>query len=125
MSLIQCRDCGSQISDSAAACPKCGAPVPVTVGPDQIQCPFCMTPLHKNATVCTGCNAMRGYATNANGVMTSKGPVVAFGIVLPIIVALVVLPFYWPVSLAIAAFAAFGTWRVKNGPYWYKSKVPT
>lgn len=124
MSLIQCKDCGSQISDAAASCPKCGAPVPVTIDPDRIQCPFCMTPLHKGASVCTGCHAMRGYATNAYGVM-GKTALIVMGIVLPLIVALIVWQLFWPASLAIVAFAAFCAWRVKNGPYWYKSKVPT
>ena len=27
MALIQCHECGKEISDSAAACPSCGAPV--------------------------------------------------------------------------------------------------
>lgn len=26
MALIQCRECGGQISDKAPACPKCGCP---------------------------------------------------------------------------------------------------
>lgn len=30
MALFGCGECGSQISDKAAACPKCGAPVPVS-----------------------------------------------------------------------------------------------
>jgi zinc-ribbon domain len=28
MALTKCKECGSEISDKAAACPKCGAPVP-------------------------------------------------------------------------------------------------
>jgi len=31
MALIKCKECKSKISDQAAACPKCGAPVTVTV----------------------------------------------------------------------------------------------
>lgn len=30
MSLITCNDCGNQVSDSAKACPKCGAKIPRT-----------------------------------------------------------------------------------------------
>ena len=30
MALIQCGECGNQVSTSAAACPKCGAPVAST-----------------------------------------------------------------------------------------------
>ena len=29
MALIKCRNCGHNVSDRAAACPKCGAPVSV------------------------------------------------------------------------------------------------
>lgn len=28
MALIKCKECGSEVSDSAKTCPKCGAPVP-------------------------------------------------------------------------------------------------
>lgn len=27
MALIKCKECGDQVSDKAASCPKCGAPV--------------------------------------------------------------------------------------------------
>ena len=31
MALISCHECGNQVSDSARACPKCGAPVIVRI----------------------------------------------------------------------------------------------
>lgn len=33
MALVTCRECGRQVSDQAAACPGCGAPVSVVRGP--------------------------------------------------------------------------------------------
>ncbi|RVS47000.1 zinc-ribbon domain-containing protein [Citrobacter freundii] len=27
MALIKCKECGEQVSDKAASCPKCGAPI--------------------------------------------------------------------------------------------------
>jgi TM2 domain-containing membrane protein YozV len=36
MALIECSECGNQVSDKAAACPKCGAPIAgETVGKQQ------------------------------------------------------------------------------------------
>jgi zinc-ribbon domain len=32
MAMIQCRECGADISDSAATCPKCGVPAPGGTG---------------------------------------------------------------------------------------------
>lgn len=32
MALVQCRECGSQISDSAATCPQCGVSAPAGMG---------------------------------------------------------------------------------------------
>ncbi|MBP5518024.1 MAG: zinc ribbon domain-containing protein [Bacteroidales bacterium] len=35
MALINCRECGKQISDQAASCPHCGAPLKATPAPQQ------------------------------------------------------------------------------------------
>ncbi len=61
MALIKCKDCNNDISDSAASCPKCGAPVPITIGSGQEQCPHCMTVVDENATKCPSCRAVKGY----------------------------------------------------------------
>lgn len=62
MALIQCKECGKTISDKAAACPHCGAPVskenPVTcyecgqvlTSSNLDACPSCGAPLKKNVT---------------------------------------------------------------------------
>ena len=117
MGLIQCKDCGTQISDAAAACPTCGSRLPVSIGADQEQCPHCMTVMHKGASVCPGCQSVKGYATNAYGVM-GKTSVIAFGIVLPVIVIAV----YPPAAYVCVPLALFCAWRIWNGPYWYHSR---
>ena len=62
MALIQCKECGKTISDKAAACPHCGAPVskenPVTCdecgqvlpSSNLDTCPNCGAPLKKKVT---------------------------------------------------------------------------
>lgn len=39
MSIIKCKECGNEVSDKAATCPKCGAPVekPIVSAPPKIQ----------------------------------------------------------------------------------------
>lgn len=39
MALINCRECGKQISDQAASCPHCGAPLKATPAPQQNTAP--------------------------------------------------------------------------------------
>ena len=43
MALINCTECGKEISDKAAACPNCGAPISNGAG-NTNQCPKCNTP---------------------------------------------------------------------------------
>lgn len=39
MALIKCSECGSEISDQAAACPKCGLPLAKAAQPVQVHNP--------------------------------------------------------------------------------------
>ena len=58
MALVRCGECGSDVSDKAAACPKCGAPIRAAVKADTgRRCPFCSTPVAVGASVCPGCQA--------------------------------------------------------------------
>ena len=50
MSLINCKECGQQISDAASVCPHCGAPV-VT----DIYCSHCGTRIPENTRYCPNC----------------------------------------------------------------------
>lgn len=52
MALISCNECGAQISDRAASCPKCGAPVI-----KNIPCPDCGCLVPENAATCANCGA--------------------------------------------------------------------
>ena len=62
MALIDCSECGTQISDKAAACVKCGAPVvaaKVEVAPPSTGiCPNCKTVNSVEAEKCAECGAM-------------------------------------------------------------------
>lgn len=65
MALIACTECGKEISDKAAACPGCGAPVTATK-PAVAQrmeamdgfCPACGDDCSMNAMSCLQCGAM-------------------------------------------------------------------
>ncbi|MDE6871152.1 MAG: TM2 domain-containing protein [Bacteroidales bacterium] len=52
MALIKCKDCGMDISDAAAACPHCGAPVS-----RDTFCTSCGTLVPDGASFCPGCGA--------------------------------------------------------------------
>jgi hypothetical protein len=71
MALIQCPDCGKQISDAAPTCVNCGRPngttpptanrIDASRSGSKVACPFCHNPLpDKNAQVCL-CGAYYGY----------------------------------------------------------------
>jgi hypothetical protein len=76
-----------------------------------------MTVLHKGASVCSCCHSMKGYTTNAYGIMGRKS-VIGFGSVLLIFFTLVFLS----ASIACVPLATFCAWRVKQGPVWHHSK---
>ena len=50
MALINCKDCGQQISDAARFCPHCGAPVV-----RDVYCPKCGTKVPENVKFCPNC----------------------------------------------------------------------
>ncbi|MBR1808222.1 MAG: zinc-ribbon domain-containing protein [Paludibacteraceae bacterium] len=60
MALIKCKECGAQISDASATCPKCGAPII-----KDIICPDCGSAIPSNSTVCPNCGApIKSAVTN-------------------------------------------------------------
>lgn len=127
MALVQCSECNNDVSDAAAACPKCGAPIPKTLDPDQESCPFCMTPVHADATVCPSCRAHKGY-THAQGRVYSKGQSIAMGIVVPGIVALIAFATGHPFGILVGLFflipVVLTARRLKKGPLWYQRTGP-
>lgn len=116
MALIDCKDCGNQISDSAAACPKCGSPIPRTIGPDEEQCPHCMTVVSSGAWVCSGCRAKRGYTHNGN-VVYGRGATIGAGVVLPVVGTLI----FPPAGLVLVPLMIFCIYRLIKGPVWYQT----
>lgn len=50
MALINCKECGKPVSDSATVCPHCGAPVI-----RDVFCPKCGTKVPENVKFCPNC----------------------------------------------------------------------
>jgi len=123
MALINCKDCNSEISDSAESCPKCGAPVPKTIGEDEEQCPHCMTTIHKDATKCTGCRAVKGYLYSQNMGVFGKAASILWGILAPLTLALVFVFDSNGASLFLLLFAIYPAYRIFiTGPRWFASE---
>lgn len=123
MGLIKCSDCNNDVSESAEFCPKCGAPVAKTFGPDDEQCPFCMTVVKSQATVCPSCHAQKGY-TQASGVIYGKSQTIMMGIIVPAVIALIALMFQttfgYLVALVLAVPVLLSARRLKTGPVWFQ-----
>ena len=129
MALIKCTDCNSDVSDSAEACPKCGAPIERVLKENETRCPFCHTILNVDATVCPSCDARKGYAT-AKGEAYGKGKTIFWGIIVPapFLVSGLVALFSGEVPAGLLMVAIFGIpvvfsiYRLKTGPVWYKGR---
>jgi hypothetical protein len=96
-------------------------------------CPFCRSDIHDEAVVCRGCGARQAYYFQ-EGRFYSKGDMTSFGIVLPVVFAII--PFVliavfrvaavWAVTAALlwAAIMAipiiFSIKRVNSGPRWFR-----
>ncbi|MEW8005257.1 MAG: zinc ribbon domain-containing protein [Candidatus Thiodiazotropha sp.] len=132
MALIDCEECGHKVSDTAATCPSCGAPIEaghVTPSHSEtyLNCPFCRKPLHADAVTCGHCGAEKGYY-NGYDVVSSKSVVVIFGVMLPIAVMFLMIIFEPPVIIAALIFFIMGTvlvkgaWQLFRGPRWWKTR---
>ncbi len=53
MALINCTECGREVSDKAASCPTCGAPIN-TMNTKKF-CKHCASPIDKECIVCPRC----------------------------------------------------------------------
>src|SRR5262249_2590502 len=51
MALIDCTECGKQVSTAAQACPNCGHPVARM----RMKCPYCRNELASNIETCPHC----------------------------------------------------------------------
>jgi RNA polymerase subunit RPABC4/transcription elongation factor Spt4 len=122
MALINCKDCNSEISDSAEACPKCGAPVPKIIGEDEEQCPHCMTVIHQDATKCPGCRAVKGYFYDSRYGALGKTSTIGWAIFTAIL-GLIFTPATNSIFLILVLVAAYAFYRVfVTGQRWYASK---
>lgn len=59
--LIACQECSATISETAAACPKCGAPPRVFLG-SSVACAECGSPFYTAWSSCRNCGAPRNVA---------------------------------------------------------------
>jgi hypothetical protein len=139
MSLVSCGECGHKVSDRAAACPSCGAPLgesnnSVELSKNTFPCPFCSKPIHESAITCGYCGAEKGYYDGSN-VYSSKWTVIIFGIIVPIILAFAAIALFVIVEggalgaigvlfwLLIILFAILKSlWQLIRGPRWWKSR---
>jgi RNA polymerase subunit RPABC4/transcription elongation factor Spt4 len=70
MPLINCTECGKQVSTHAKACPNCGHPVAemqASLPVANIKCPYCRKDVASNLEICPYCH-MRIGSLNASGV---------------------------------------------------------
>ncbi|CAN0242032.1 unnamed protein product [Ectocarpus fasciculatus] len=136
MALINCSECGQQVSDQASACPACGCPIsarpapPGSEGPADV-CPFCKNELGPGATTCGSCRAKQGYY--AFGAVYSRRQVMVNGVYVPIglIAVSVLLGAMFPgpawgglgllLLIALVALAKAG-WAIHVGPKWWASR---
>jgi RNA polymerase subunit RPABC4/transcription elongation factor Spt4 len=62
MSLIECEDCGKEISDKATTCPGCGAPTlaspPPSPTPEEVICAFCKKTFQDDGSTCPHCGGI-------------------------------------------------------------------
>lgn len=71
---MYCRNCGSEMSDNAAICVKCGVAKDVA----SKYCPNCGSETHELATVCTSCGvAIKGNSSTSSGITGEKSKLVA------------------------------------------------
>ena len=131
MALIECHECGIEVSNLAHSCPGCGAPI----GDDarqldttkSEQCGLCRTPVDPDASVCPNCQARKGYLNVIwpleIGVVGKVGISVVIGLFL--ILFLRSLTLFVIELLLISMFAlAYLFYKYKKGPMWYQSRNP-
>jgi hypothetical protein len=133
MALINCKECGNEMSDTAASCPKCGATKCGATISDKEQCPHCMSMIRNGAWVCSGCGAKKGYS-HKHGNVYGKTSTIIRGVFAPMIIvvmttaiAIAMSSSIWVVSILFAlitllflSIALFFAHRVVRGPVWYR-----
>lgn len=131
MALIECHECGKEVSNLARSCPGCGAPISDDVSQldatESEMCGFCRTHVDPEASVCPNCQARKGYLNVIwpfeIGVVGKVGIYVVMALFLFLFLrALTLLAIE---LLAISALAlAYLFYKYKTGPVWYQSRNP-
>jgi len=83
MALIKCRECGAEVSDQAAACIKCGAPIIVDLE-EKILCWNCKHEYSNALDNCPSCGKSRSVYVDffmAVGSVLKNGAAVFIGII--------------------------------------------
>ncbi len=132
MALINCYECGNQISDAAVSCPNCGAPVQSTAQPHQpvaestgLQCPFCMNEVHEKALTCGNCGAEYGYY-DGRRVYSGTWTVIIFGLMLPIVLTILAMSWNEMIGLIVGVIMLIvflrALWQLIRGKRWWKHR---
>ena len=83
MALVACPDCGTEVSDAAVACVKCGRPIavqPVATEVATRRCPTCKASIAASANPCPKC----GHTFTRQST-----------ILIGVLIALAVVAFFW------------------------------
>ena len=56
MALINCPECGKEVSTLAAACPACGYPIAAPQSANLAECDYCKKLINRELTTCPFCN---------------------------------------------------------------------
>ena len=88
-------------------------------------CPFCMTEISDQASVCKSCGATKGYTT-ANGSIYGESQTIIFGVILPLALGIAPFIFFgfniitliWLGIMLIPVL--FSLFRLKTGGRWYR-----
>ena len=125
MALVKCNECRSEISDTASACPKCGAAVVRKLGGHEDQCPHCMTVVNASATKCPSCGAVKGYMFDRRYGALGKSGTIIWGIVVPSLMAIGAAQVTSGFSLLLMLLPAYAAYRVfVTGPRWWVTVLP-
>jgi len=125
MALVKCSECGNEISDTASACPKCGASVSRKLGEHEDQCPHCMTVVNASVTKCPSCGAVKGYMFDRWYGAFGKTGTIIWGIFVPSLIAIGAASVTSGFSLLLMLLPAYASYRVfVTGPRWWAKAIP-
>src|SRR6266705_2072070 len=78
MPLINCTECGKQVSTEAKACPNCGRPVATmqaSLPVASITCPYCRKDVASGVETCPHCRMRIAHSTSSKRFRRANDPV--------------------------------------------------